>query len=316
MSMKKKEKSRSGKLVLVDGSNLAFRAYMKFKKLKNFEGKNVGLIYGFLRILSQYMTRFRGSYLIVAFDTKASKESNFKKSLLPEYKAHRTKSSRRLDMDFEDFNQQLRSVRRCLKYLGVPVIWDTVGLGHEADDYIAFFALTHPGKVLIVSADKDFCQLIDEQVKVFNPFKDRTISGSTCKSIMGYTPLECLDYLTLVGDSSDDIPGYVGIGPVKTRNFLDQYGSIENFLRSRDNTFPGIDYDALEYIRKRNYQLIDLKHCFEIKPVKKLPMIYPKKAGINKEKLKEVFTKYQFKSFLTDDFLKPFKRLKPWRIDQ
>lgn len=314
--MKEKRKSKSGKMVIVDGSNLAFRAYMKFKKLKNFEGNNVGLIYGFLRILSQYMTRFRGSYLVVGFDTKESKSSNFKKVLLPEYKAHRTKSSRRLDMDFEDFNQQLRSVRKCLKYLGVPIVWDKEGLGHEADDYIAYIALNHPDKVLVISADKDFCQLIDDRIKVFNPFKDRTLSSSTCKSVMGYTPEECVDYLTLVGDSSDDIPGYVGIGPVKTRSFLDKFGSIENFLKSRDNTFPGIDYDALEHVKKRNYQLIDLKHCFKLKPVKKFPIIYPKGEGVDKERLKKVFLRYQFKSFLTEDFLKPFKKLKPWRINQ
>lgn len=305
----KKLKSRKGKLIIVDGSNLAFRAYMKFQKLKNSSGDNVGLIYGFLRILSQYITRFRCSYVIVSFDTKASKDSNFKKALLPEYKIHRA-HRKKINIDYEDFNKQLRSVKKCLKYLGVPVIWDKKGLGHEADDYIAKIAIEHKDLVLIISSDKDFCQLIDSRIKVFNPFKNKTLSNGTCRGVMGYTPQECVDYLTLVGDSSDDIPGYSGIGPVKARKFLDEFGSIQNFLKSRDNTFAGIDYDALEYIKGRNFKLIDLKSCFNEHPVKKIPMIVSK--GIDKKKLKLIFTKYQFKSFLTEDFLKPFKRLKLW----
>ena len=313
MEMKKRRKimgkTKDRLLLVVDVSNLAHRAYQKFKNLKSGKGEPTGLVYGFMRLLNSYILRFRPTYLIVTFDTKQSKQSNFRNSLMGSYKAHR----KNLAMDYEDFNSQLKSVKKMLKYLNVPVIWDRKGLGHESDDYIGYYARTHIGKVMIISSDKDFCQLLEgNRVKIFNPFKEKIILEKTCQEIMGYSAKECVDYLCLLGDKSDDIPGYKGMGPVKIRQFLDKFDTIENFLSKEKNEFPGIDRDGLEDLYKRNKVLIDLDVAIAKYPLKKIPMILYKENRINRPKLRELFKKYTLNSFLTEDFLKPFKNLKIW----
>ena len=128
--------------MVVDGSNLAHRSYHKFKNLKANNGAGTGLVYGFLRIFGSYLVRFKPSHVVITFDTHKSKSSNFRNDLLEGYKAHRSKVS----MDYEDFNKQLALLRRILRLLGVQMIIDNKGLGHESDDYIAWLVINHKGK--------------------------------------------------------------------------------------------------------------------------------------------------------------------------
>ena len=293
--------------MIVDGSNLSHRAFQKFENLKTPSGEKSGLVYGFMRSLSAYVVRFQPTYVIVTFDTKQSKSSNFRNNLLGGYKGHR----KNISMDYESFNHQSRVVRKILKYLNIPYVWDSKGLGHESDDYIGYYADQHMGKSIIISSDKDFCQLIDNNTRIFNPFKETIISVHNCKEVMGYSPEECVDYLCLLGDKSDDIPGYYGMGPVKIRKFLDEFGTIENFL-SGDNTFKGIDKDGLEDLYKRNKLLIDLKVAMAKYPVKRIPIRYYKPNKPNFEKLKELFNSYSLQSFKSDTFLEPFNKLQRW----
>lgn len=293
--------------MIVDGSNLSHRAFQKFENLKTPSGEKSGLVYGFMRSLSAYVVRFQPTYVIVTFDTKQSKSSNFRNNLLGGYKGHR----KNISMDYESFNHQSMVVRKILKYLNIPYVWDSKGLGHESDDYIGYYADQHMGKSIIISSDKDFCQLIDSNTRVFNPFKETIISEHNCKEVMGYSPEECVDYLCLLGDKSDDIPGYYGMGPVKIRKFLDEFGTIENFL-SGDNTFKGIDNDGLEDLYKRNKLLIDLKVAMAKYPVKRIPIRYYKPNKPNFEKLKELFNSYSLQSFKSDTFLEPFNKLQRW----
>lgn len=297
--------------MIVDGSNLAHRSYQKFLNLKS-GGIPTGLIYGFMRLLQGYILRFRPTYVIVTFDTKQSKESNFRLGLLGNYKIHREEDKHKLRIDYEDFNSQLAVVKKLLKYLNIPVVWDRKGLGHESDDYIAYFAKKHPGKVVIVSSDKDFCQLIDNRVKIFNPFKEAIIRTDNCRDIMGYSPEECIDYLCLVGDKSDDIPGYGGMGPVKTRKFLDEWGSIENFL-SKNGQFKGIDNEGLADLYSRNKELISLELAIKHHPFKKIPLRYSPENKVQDRKVKTLFLEYSFHSFMTKDFMKAFNKLQVWK---
>lgn len=294
-------------LLIIDGSNLAHRAYIKFDKLKSRKGVRTGMIYGFIRLLQQYTFRFKPGYLVVAFDTHESKESNFKKKLLEGYKAHREK---KITIDYEDFNRQLRVIKRVLKYMGIPTIWDSVGLGHEADDYIGKLAANHRGKSIIISSDKDFCQLlILDRIKVFNPAKEGMIHKRNCREVMGYSPEETVDWLCLVGDTSDDIPGYRGIGPVKAREFLNKYGSVKSFLDS-DAEEKNIEKEAMRLTYDRNVLLISFKEGMKRYPITKFPMQETK--GMDEDKLRKIFTKYTLMSFLVPEFLQPFYTLKKY----
>ena len=309
-TMPRKNLDRS--LLIIDGSNLAHRAYHKFNNMR-YEGIKTGMMYGFLRLLQQYAIRFRCKYLLVTFDTKESKSSNFRNELLGSYKIHRKDNLR---IDFEDFNAQAKNLKRILKLLNVPVIWDNIGLGHESDDYIGYFALKHSSthsKVTILSSDKDFCQLIGQDIKVFNPFKSQLITQRNCTEIMGYSPEECVDYLCLLGDHSDDIPGYKGMGEKKTRAFLDQFGSIAKFLKSKSE-FRGIDRDGLEDLYKRNKELIDVRVALEKHPLKEIPIIYHPSNKVDRDRLKRLFIKYGFASFMSSSFFETFENLKQYKL--
>ena len=161
---------KKGLTMLIDGSNLAYRAFHKFGSIRTPQHGHVGLIYGFLKILHSYVVRFQPTAVIVSFDTPASKKSNFRLKLYPEYKASRGKKD--LSFDYESFNRQIDVTKKVLLNLGIDVISDDKGLGHETDDYLAYLALKAKTKVLIVSSDKDFIQLLDKSIKLFNPFKE------------------------------------------------------------------------------------------------------------------------------------------------
>ena len=309
---KKYDQNYPGMLMVVDGSNLAYRAYHKFKNLSTKSDEKVGLVYGFLRVLQSYLVRFRPSYLVVVFDTKQSKQSNFRAKILKTYKIHREEDQVRGSyIDFLDFNKQQRILRKMLNKLGVSIIIDKKGLGHEADDYIAYCVLNHKKHSLIISSDKDFCQLITSGVRVFNPNKEKIISVGNCKEVMGYEPHECIQYLSILGDKSDDIPGYKGMGPVKTSEFLNQFGSIEKFLSDKSNKYSGIDHEALEFLWERNKSLVDIKYGLDTHPIEKVPIKY---SEFNKHNITLSLNYYEMYSMMKEEFLEPFKQLKPWRL--
>jgi DNA polymerase-1 len=290
-------------LLIVDGENLLHRSYHKFTNLRG-NGRPSGAIFGFLKSLHSNIFRFQVDSLVVVFDNGRSK---FRKDILPDYKGSRKK----LGMDYESLQSQKQAIRRYLKLLGVPVVYDKEFIhNYECDDYIALLAYAYQGKKLILSSDKDFCQLISPDCKIISPSKDSLITTHNCFSIMGYSPEECVDYLTLTGDSSDNIPGVPGIGPKKARDFLGSYGSIENYLK-RDKDGVNKAMARAFYVGK---ELINLKHFLEVHP---LPLAsVPIKYGntINNRKLKKAFSKYQLSSFQAEEFIETFKNLKTWRI--
>lgn len=306
------EQNYPGMLLLIDGSNLSYRVFHKFSKLKTPQGLGVGLIYGFLRILKMYIDKFKPTYLVITFDTKESKESNFRRKYLEEYKLTRKVN---LDFDMESFNYQLGVLVKILELLKVQVIMDTQGLGFEGDDYIAYCAIRHVKetnkRVTIISSDKDFCQLINAKVKIFNPFKEVIITEQNCKEIMGYTPSECVDYLTLIGDKSDNIPGYKGVGEVGARKFLDEYGSINKFLKhSKDPSFGKIERSLLKILYRRNRKLINLQRV--AKKIKVIPITLFKDHDIAWKRTDRMLNKFRLSTMINNDFKKTFNILKIW----
>lgn len=295
---------KKGLTMLIDGSNLAYRAFHKFGSIRTPQHGHVGLIYGFLKILHSYVVRFQPTAVIVSFDTPASKKSNFRLKLYPEYKASRGKKD--LSFDYESFNRQIDVTKKVLLNLGIDVISDDKGLGHETDDYLAYLALKAKTKVLIVSSDKDFIQLLDKSIKLFNPFKETIIRHNTCENIVGFKPAAHKEYLMLTGDTSDNIPGYKGIGPVKATEFIKRYGSLENFLNDKKASFPRVTKEGIEFLYNRNRPLIDLFYALEKYPITKVPMI---KGEFNNKTLIKILGEYSMATMLKSEFIKPFKDL-------
>ena len=305
MKIMKKRSKDNNLLMLIDGSNLAYRSYYRFKQLR-FKNVPTGLVFGFLRQLWIYITRFKPNDIIVIFDTAKSKKSNFRNKLHPNYKGDRKKD---LSFNIEDFNHQIIIVRKVLRRLGIKVVWDNIGLKHETDDYIAYYTRAHTGKVVIISGDKDFCQLLDDNVKMLKvqSDKDNLLYKSNCKEVMGVEANQFADYLILVGDSSDSIKGYHGIGEVKGKKFFEQFKSINSFLRTESAEYPGIDKDGLRDLYKRNVYLINLDKALKKYPIKQIPLIKPK--ILNEDKVISMFEEYGMRHFTTNEFLEPFKQL-------
>lgn len=173
---------------------------------------------------------------------------------------------------------------------------------YEGDDFLAYLAIKkfQSEKIILISSDKDFNQLLNKNLRIYNPRKDEMIRVENCKDLFGYHAHETVEYLAMVGDTSDDISGFPGIGPVKARKILDE-GRLEKFIAQSKN--------KEEYLQiwKRNEQLIDLFWFVRNNPLEKLPLKSKKKFKY--DKFKKVCVEYSLSSFLTDQFIQPFKEL-------
>lgn len=300
---------KTNSLLIIDGENLLHRAYHKFIKFKSADGMPTGAIYGFLKILHSNMFRFGPEYVIITFDNGRSKHRT---KILPEYKSGRKK----LGMDYDSLQLQKKVIMKILKRLNVPYVFDKKFVNHyEADDYIALFTNLFKGDITILSSDKDFHQRINKRVKVMSPSKDVLISEANCKKLTGYNPNQCVDYLSMVGDESDAIPGYRGIGEKKGVAFLEKYGNILPFLESNKEE-PGVNKQLLKEVYLKNQMLIDLEFFISTNKLKKadIPVVYGKK--VNTDKLNLLFNKYTLSSFQSNEFINPFKQLSVWKINK
>lgn len=289
------------RVLLVDGNNILHQSFHKFEKLKSTDGKPSGAIFGFFKSLHMYIDRFQPNDVYITFDNG---HSPLRDKLLPEYKEHR----QNISYDRESLFAQKAVIMKILRMLRIKYLFDkNNSTGFEGDDLLAYLYFKKVSKeclVTIVSSDKDFNQLLTtDRVKIFNPRKEEYVRQTNCESLFGYTPYETVDYLSLVGDSSDDIPGFPGIGPVKARKFLDKWQSIAKYLELNAD-------DKMKAVYERNKQLIDLKwfvdnHSLDLDKVLKT---YTRRK-INYEKFREVCIEYSFNSFMTDIFIEPFKKL-------
>lgn len=295
------------KIVIFDGNHLAYRAYYKFANLKTLDGVKTSIIYGMPYIAESLIRRLSPNEVAVVFD---GGRSNFRMRLLPTYKAREKK----LGFDVEDFRRQKDVGRDIFMSLGLSV---AVKEHTEADDIIAMITRRFSvgeWDVIIVSGDKDFNQLITFPVKgingevtVYNTSKGRQFEYNTLEKEVGYRPEQCVDYLSLVGDKSDHIDGYPGIGPVKALLLLKKYGSIGGFLKSGDK-FGKVNKVKLLEIWKRNKKLISLKYYYR-KFLKReaIPWLY--QEGINLDKFKKLCGTYETNSFLKPQFINTFKNI-------
>ena len=222
--------SSAKKLFLVDGSAVAYRAFYAFDRnpLVNSRGENVGAVYGFTTIILNLLDDEKPDYFAVVFDTPAP---TFRHDMYNEYKAHRKAMP-------DDMVGQLPQIDRMLELLKIPVISRP---GYEADDILGTLAKIAEKKnieTVIVSGDKDLLQLVSDKTVVLKPRQrggeaERLDENGVVEK-MGVLPGKIIDFLALTGDSSDNIPGVEGIGPVGAVKLLQEFGSLENILDSVD----------------------------------------------------------------------------------
>lgn len=216
------------KLYLVDVSGMFFRAFYAIRPLSNSAGLPVNALYGFLSMTVKLLREIRPDYMAFCFDRP---EPSFRKEIDPNYKAHRKEMP-------ADLVPQVPYVRKLTEALGIPC-FDK--LGFEADDIIG--TLTHFGRehgleVVIVSSDKDFGQLVRPFVTMYDTMKDIRYDEAGVMEKWGVEPRKVIDYLAILGDSSDNVPGVSGIGEKGAQKLLQEFDSLEDIYGNLDRV-PG-----------------------------------------------------------------------------
>lgn len=218
-------------LHLIDGHSLTFKAYFAIRGLSNPLGEPTGAVFGFLRMLLKFLDDYQPEALAVVFDTG---KPTFRKELYEAYKANR-------DAPPEDFSVQMGWIHELLRAMEITVLAID---GFEADDVIATMAEQHKqrgGKTVLLSADKDLLQLVDDQVTMLRPGTNEVVQYDPPAVLgkLGVRPEQIADWLALVGDASDNIPGVPGIGEKSATALLSQFGSLEQLLaRASEITKP------------------------------------------------------------------------------
>ncbi|MGH1467620.1 MAG: DNA polymerase I [Bdellovibrionales bacterium] len=274
------------KLYLVDVSSMFFRAFFAIRELRNSEGLPTNALYGFLSMTIKLLKDFEPSHMVYCRDRK---EPSFRKELDPRYKANRS------DMP-EDLALQMPYIEKLTSVLGIPQI-DMKG--YEADDVIG--SLSHWGtandfEVVIVSGDKDFAQLINKDVVMFDPMKSKTMDVSAVKERWGVTPEQFIDYLAIVGDSSDNIPGVRGIGPKGAEKLLNDFNDLDGVYENLDKT-KGATLKKLTESKDEAYlskKLVSIVTDLDLLKEKDEALL----TEINQADLEELFTELEFEKFL------------------
>ena len=218
MSNKKKEI-----FIIVDGSSYLYRAFYALPHLQNKSGSHTGAIHGVANMINKILNDYTPKYFCVVFDARGK---NFRHKLYPEYKSNRKSMPRELA-------DQVQPIIQYVKSLGLNMIQEP---GVEADDVIASLVRLHSGKIktLISSGDKDLAQLVDSNVTLLNSFDGIELNPSGVKRKFGVEPVQIKDYLTLIGDTSDNIPGVPKIGPKTAVSLLDKYKDLPNIIKNVD----------------------------------------------------------------------------------
>jgi DNA polymerase-1 len=212
------------KIFLIDTSSLFFRAFYAIRPLTTPQGLPTNAIYGFLTMVAKILKDEAPHYVVFCYDRK---EPSFRKEIYAEYKANRSEMP-------EDLVPQIPYIKKIADLLGIPSV---EAPRFEADDVIG--TLTKIGRahdldVFIVSGDKDFAQLVGPHVWLFDTMKDIKYDAQGVKQKWGIEPSQMIDYLSMVGDSSDNIPGVPGIGPKGAQKLLADYGTLENIYAHVD----------------------------------------------------------------------------------
>lgn len=247
-------------LYLVDISSFIFRAFYAIRALSNSKGVPTNAVYGVATMLQRLIEERKPSHVAVLYD---SKEPSFRETAYKEYKANRSAPP-------DDLIPQFDMIERLIKEMGIHSYRKS---GVEADDLIASVARQwrkrHPqSKVYIVTGDKDLMQLVDEQIQVLDTMNNKFYDVAAVTEKFGVSPVQIRDYLALIGDSSDNIPGVPSIGPKSAVALIQEYGSVEKILEAaRAGKISGKKGEVLkEHVKdaELSYELVTLKEDIDL----------------------------------------------------
>lgn len=274
--------------ILVDGSSYLYRAFHALPPLLNSQGQPTGAAYGVINMLRKLINEYTPTYLVMVFDAKGK---TFRNDLYPEYKANRAAMP-------NDLICQIEPLHALIKAMGVPLL---VIEGVEADDVIGTLvrqAKQRQWHCLVSTGDKDFAQLVDSEVTLINTMNNTLLDEAGVVEKFGVTASQIIDYLALVGDTVDNVPGVSGVGPKTAVKWLQHYGSLDALIKDADNVSGKVG----ESLRATLDYLPLAKKLVSIDCNVNLPITLDElnTKEQNKEALLQWLGKLEFKSWLKD----------------
>lgn len=278
-------------LLLVDGSSYLYRAYHALPDLRNGEGFPTGAIYGIVNMLRKLRNDYPAKYSACVFDAKGK---TFRDELYPAYKEHRAPMP-------DDLRQQIEPIHEAVRALGWPIL---VVDGVEADDVIGTLterAAREGIRTVVSTGDKDLAQLVNDHVTLVNTMSNETLDPAGVLAKFGVPPEKIVDYLSLIGDTVDNVPGVPKVGPKTAVKWLGEYGSLDNVI-ARAGEIKGVVGEnlrnTLDWLPKGRALLTVKTDCDLATEVPTLEALVD--GGEDRAKLVDFFSRYGFKTWLRE----------------
>ena len=218
-------------LYLIDGSSYVFRAYYGVKQeLSTSSGFPTNAVHGFTNMLLKFLKEYEPEYLAVVFDSKGEV---FRNEIYPEYKANRGEPPESLELQFP-------RIFEVVEAFSIPVVRME---GYEADDLMGTIAAANghgDSKVVLVTGDKDFCQLVSENVTLIDTMKGKSTGISEVREKYGIDPEQMTDFFALVGDKVDNVPGVRGVGEKTASALISDYGDLDGVYGNLSGVKPRV----------------------------------------------------------------------------
>ena len=282
----------SNSLLLVDGSNFLYRAYHALPDLRNTAGEPTGTVFGFMNMLQRLEKDYPTAYAACIFDAKGK---TFRHTLYPEYKSNRPPMP-------DDLIQQVAPIHDLVRLYGWPLISVE---GIEADDVIgtlAHAAQEEGFQVIVATGDKDLAQIVNDRIKLVDTMNNKVLDRDGVIGKFGVPPEQIVDYLSLIGDSSDNIPGVNKVGPKTAAKWLAKYGSLDSIIQHAED-IPGAVgnhlRDALDWLPQAR-QLVTIRSNSDLGTQVPSITINLKKQDKDIEGLKKAFAHLGFRNMLKE----------------
>jgi len=286
--MAKDKSGQANQLILVDGSSYLYRAFHAMPNLTNSRGEPTGAVYGITNMIRKLLADYEPEYIAVVFDAKGK---TFRNDLYKEYKANRPPMP-------DELRKQIERTHEVIRAMGLPLL---VIDGVEADDVIGTLAAQATRKgmdTLISSGDKDMAQLIDGRVRMVDTMKDVVYDDAEVESKFGVGPDRIIDFLALVGDTSDNIPGVPKVGPKTAAKWLQDYGSLDGVISHADE----IGGKVGENLRASLGQIPLSRQLATIKCDVKLEQdpTQLRRQSPDEDRLRELYSDLEFRTWLSE----------------
>jgi DNA polymerase I len=274
-------------MVLVDGSYYLFRAYHAIRDLTNAEGEPTNAIYGVINMVQKHLTEGGPDYFAIIFDAKGK---TFRNDLYTDYKANRPPMA-------DDLVCQIKPLHDLIRALGIPLLMID---GVEADDVIATLsrqAASKGIKTVVSTGDKDLAQMVNDRIHLINTMSKTYLDPAGVEEKFGIPPNRIIDYLTLMGDTVDNVPGVPKVGPKTAVKWLNQYGSLDEVIAHAGDIKGKVGENLREFLPRLplSRELVTLKYDVELDVVPEDLVI----TAPDNSALREMYQRWNFRTWLS-----------------